>query len=335
MDRMSSFTEVDAYMKCSSVLAQHKKIYLSYSGGSDSDTLLDLVQRVIKDTNWQGEIDYVFFDTGIEYQATKDHIPYIEKKYGITIQRVRANIPVPLGCKKYGQPFLSKDVSQKISALQSANFDFVNDGNKSYEELMKKYPKRKDGIGWWCNQWGKGDKLTCQFNINQKPYLKEFMMLHPPTFKISDKCCWGAKKSTAHKFYKDKKADLTIRGLRKAEGGIRTFSVKSCYNEKTHTYDPLFWFSDKDKQKYKDYYHLTYSDCYEKYGMKRTGCAGCPFNSKFEDVLTTLKEHEPKLYLAVNNIFGDSYAYTRAYREFKKKKQQEAKQIKGQISLFD
>ena len=118
----------DAFVKCKSVFDTHNKILVSYSGGSDSDIMLDLIQKVIKETNWKGEIKYVWFDTGIEYQATKDHIPFIENKYNIKIDKVRAKVPVPLGCKKFGLPFLSKYASQMISRLQAHNFDFAKDG---------------------------------------------------------------------------------------------------------------------------------------------------------------------------------------------------------------
>ena len=38
----------------------------------------------------------------------------------------------------------------------------------------------------------------------------------------------------------------------------------------------------------------------------------------FDDELKTLEQHEPNLYKAVNNIFHDSYEYTRQYRAFRK-----------------
>ena len=56
-----------------------------------------------------------------------------------------------------------------------------------------------------------------------------------------------------------------------------------------------------------------------RYGLSRTGCAGCPFGRDFEFELEVIKHYEPKLYKAVNYIFGDSYEYTRKYREFRKK----------------
>lgn len=41
--------------------------------------------------------------------------------------------------------------------------------------------------------------------------------------------------------------------------------------------------------------------------MKRTGCVGCPFNSRVGEELAVIKEHEPKMYTACMNVFGESY----------------------------
>lgn len=51
---------------------------------------------------------YVWFNTGMEYKATKEHLEYIENRYGIKIERIRAKFPVPLAVRKFGYPFLSK-----------------------------------------------------------------------------------------------------------------------------------------------------------------------------------------------------------------------------------
>lgn len=42
-------------------------------------------------------------------------------------------------------------------------------------------------------------------------------------------------------------------------------------------------------------------------------------NSIREEWINELLEFEPKLYKIVNNIFGDSYEYTRKHREFKER----------------
>ena len=49
-------------------------------------------------------------------------------------------------------------------------------------------------------------------------------------------------------------------------------------------------------------------------------CVGCPYGRDFENELGVINRHEPRLSVAVNNIFGDAYEYTRRYREFCKQK---------------
>ena len=77
--------------------------------------------------------------------------------------------------------------------------------------------------------------------------------------------------------------------------------------------------------------------CYTEYALKRTGCAGCPFGRDFEFELDVLEKYEPKLYKAVCNIFKDSYEYTRKYREYRKLRENNEKQLQVgyQTSIFD
>ena len=171
----------------------------------------------------------------------------------------------------------------------------------------------------WCGSKGSSSK----FNITQNKWLKEFIIENPPTFKISNICCKYAKKDVAHKLLVDFGYNLNIVGIRKAEGGSRSSAYKSCFDEtgksKKHTYDnyrPLFWYKNSDKEEYDGHYKITHSRCYTEYGLKRTGCCCCPYGRDFEYELKITKEYEPKLFTAVNNIFGDSYEYTRKYKEF-------------------
>ena len=122
-----------------------------------------------------------------------------------------------------------------------------------------------------------------------------------------------------HKFIKNEGYDLNIFGVRRAEGGIRQTAYKSCFDENGEGYDnyrPLFWYTNLDKNNYENNYAIKHSRCYTEYGLKRTGCAGCPFGRDFEQELQIIEKYEPKLFIAVNNIFGDSYDYIRRYKEF-------------------
>ena len=288
---------------------KYKKIMCSISGGSDSDVMLDIVWRCDKDN----KVDYVWFDTGLEYQATKDHLLFLENKYGIKIKRHKPKKPIPICCKEYGQPFVSKIVSKYIYNLQRHGFKFED---KSYEQLRLEYVGIDSYLKWWCNI-----NTFRSFNVSYFKYLKEFLILHPPTFKISSKCCEFAKKKISHSLIKNENYDLNIYGVRKAEGGIRASAYQSCFDESDGCdhYRPLFWYTNQDKKEYEIAYHITHSKCYTEYGFVRTGCACCPYGKEFEEELVAIEQCEPKLYKAVNYIFGDSYEYTRKYREFRKK----------------
>lgn len=283
----------------------------SISGGADSDTMLDIVSRCDPGK----KVQYIFFDTGLEYQATKAHLDKLEKKYGIQIKRIKAIKPVPVAVKNYGVPWFSKLVSELIERLQRHGFQWEDE---PYEVLIKKYPKASSSLKWWCNKYNEGSR----FNIKKNRFMKEFLMANPPDFPISSKCCKYAKKDTANQFDKDNDSNLKMTGIRRSEGGIRAFSYKNCFTSQPDkdfdTYRPIFWFTDDDKKIYKEIFDLTYSDCYEVWGFSRTGCAGCPFNSRHAEELEKVKLYEPKLYNACMNIFGKSYEYTRKYRQFKK-----------------
>lgn len=139
----------DALAKANVVInsPKYKNIMCSISGGSDSDIMLDLLYRI----DYQKKITYVWFDTGLEYKATKEHLKYLEDKYNIKIHRERAVQPIPITCQTIGQPFISKQVSEMIERLQKHWFKFED---KPYDELVKEYEGCSVAIKWWCNEWG-------------------------------------------------------------------------------------------------------------------------------------------------------------------------------------
>ena len=102
-----NFAIIDGYAKAVSVLSRSNTPLCSISGGSDSDIVLDVIHNVDE----KKKVRYFWIDTGLEYRATKEHLDDLEKKYGIEIERIKACKPIPVCCKEYGQPFLSKYVS--------------------------------------------------------------------------------------------------------------------------------------------------------------------------------------------------------------------------------
>lgn len=267
IDGCENYQSVKYLMVTNQKVQEYNNIAVSISGGSDSNIMLDMFTKCDPDK----KVKYVFFDTGLEYQATKDHLEYLEKKYDIKITREKAIKPIPISCKEYGQPFMSKHVSEMMSRLQRHDFKWEN---KSFDELYMEYPRCKSALQWWCNNNGEGSS----FNIMRNKLLKEFIVANPPNFNISNKCCNFAKKNLAKRFNRENETDLNVVGVRKAEGGVRATRYKSCFDIKDDTHDeyrPLLYFTDQDKEEYKKHFNVTYSDCYKVWGMKRTGCAGC------------------------------------------------------------
>lgn len=298
---------IRAYSKINSPI--YKKIICTVSGGYDSDIVIDICTKCDKEK----KIEYVWFNTGLEYQATKDHLKELEHRYGIEIEERKPKKPIPVACKENGLPFLSKKVSEFIGRLQRYRFKWED---RPFDELYKEYPKCKAALRWWCNKWGEGS----QFNISRNKYLKEYMIDNPPIdVRFSADCCKFGKKDVLHEELRSGEYDLNINGMRKFEGGARGTIYNSCFKENEggcDMYMPVWWYLDSTKEVYRNHYKIERSLCYEEYGLRRTGCAGCPYGRNFEEELEIIEKYEPNLFKAVNNIFGKSYSYTRNYRRY-------------------
>lgn len=316
---------LDMFAKIYSTLQQHETVLVFISGGSDSDIMLDAIHRI--DTDKKAR--YVYCGTGMEYEATKRQLKKLEQKYGVRIEPVAPVLPIPTCCRQYGVPFWSKRVSEMIYRLQRHDFKWED---RPFDELIKEYPRCRAALRWWCNEHPRKDNgAESSLNIAYAPGLKEYMVANPPPMRIAAKCCQKAKTEPAAKFQAEQAADLVCTGLRKCEGGNRAISFKTCFSvtseDKANTFRPCFWLTDKDKEDYERHYGVIHSDCYVVWGMKRTGCPGCPYGKEFEQELELMKKYEPKFYQAAIKIFGASYEYTRGYLRFRE--ELKAKKGKG------
>lgn len=307
------FVIEDTYAKMRAVMGQHEgqNIRVAYSGGSDSDTIMWMLR-------WQGyNVTGTIYDTGLEYQATWKHVDWMREQ-GFSIEVIKAKRPIPTSQREYGYAFINKRVSDYMSRLQRHNFSIEQHGRLSYEELVPLYPKALTALRWWTNSHDND-----QYNIRFNKRLKEFLLEYGLPFKVSGKCCDGAKKMPIKEHAKENNITLMILGIRKSEKGSRSMTYKNCYlPAKTNTYDmyfPMFWWDDDVKKRFDKEHQIKHSDAYEVYGLHRTGCAGCPFGRKFEEELEVIDQFEPKLSKGVDKIFGPSYNWTRKYREFRSK----------------
>jgi hypothetical protein len=100
-------------------------------------------------------------------------------------------------------------------------------------------------------------------------------------------------------------------------------------------YRPVFWMTDDDKKYYEKKFGVVHSDCYGKYGFKRTGCVGCPYSRNAAEELKTIEMFEPKLYKACMKIFGVSYEYTKKYHQFRAAMKDKENANEDQLSFDD
>ena len=303
--------------KALSVFSGHQRIAFSISGGSDSDTILDLYELLNPYLWGKPKAKFVFFDTGLEYEASKRHLDYLKWRYGVHIDSEKPRKSIPVACREYGLPFISKEVSDNISRLQRYGFDWNDSPEVATPE---KYGECKTALDWFFCRRSVSENGKSGYDISQYKLLREFLMANPPTIAISEKCCDFAKKYPSADYNKKHNIDLMVLGMRQAEGGKRA-SKGGCFSfgdgNEANKCNPIMYWSDADKAAYKKWRGIRYSDCYEVYGMTRTGCVGCPFNSKAEDDLKKAEPFEPLLVKAARHIFAESYEYKRKYIEFK------------------
>lgn len=263
-------------------LGNHDHPCVSVSGGSDSDIIVHIIATYFRE--FLPKTHFVFVNTGLEYDATKRHLDYLDERYDIKIDRIRG-MSVVTAVHRYGVPVLSKAFSECVDGAQN-------------------------GKRWAINRINRTKEYSSIFALTD-PQKKLADYLLQSNVKVSDMCCKKAKKEPIFSYFKENKCDLNVTGERIAEGGVRSAAHKSCFEPaKTHKWDkymPLWYWNDETKAYYKQAEGIIYSDCYEVWGMKRTGCVGCPFNSRVGEALKMLRKYEPKRYKACMNLFGESY----------------------------
>jgi 3'-phosphoadenosine 5'-phosphosulfate sulfotransferase (PAPS reductase)/FAD synthetase len=335
-------------------LSQHPNAICSYSGGADSDILIDMIERArnLFGKNALPPVKYVFFNTGLEMKATKDHVKATAEKYGVEIEEIRPEISIVTASRRYGIPFVSKIMSGGLSEWQKKGVPLsiadeyaeAEDKEAKRQELRERYPKCESVINFLCCCNSKGEpRPNIQLVINSSKYMLDFIKETPPDFDICAKCCDYCKKQPAHKIQKD--YEMIITGERRDEGGMRSVPRSEEWNENNtmcfaetsdgkFRFRPLYYVSDADKAWYKEYYGIRYSDAYEVYGLTRTGCCGCPISHKAVDDLKKIEPYEPNVVKAAWNIFGKSYEYRQKYNEYKAHRR-DIEERAGQLSFFD
>lgn len=322
-------------------LTEHPKAMCSYSGGSDSDIMLDMIVRVCRLYDLPIP-HFAFFNTGLEMEATKRHVAQTAEKYGVDIKTYRPKKSIVNATKEFGLPFVSKIMSAGLEGVQKKGIPLsiadeyaaAEDKAAKRQELRERYPKCESTINFLCCCNSRGEpRPNIQLVINSSKYMLDFVKENPIPFRVSNRCCDICKKQVAHSVQKG--YEMVITGERRDEGGMRSVprsdNTSLCFSQTasgSYRLRPLYYVSDADKAWYKDYYKVRYSDAYEVYGLTRTGCCGCSISAKAITDLELIRPYEPRLVEAAWAVFGDSYRYREQYNEYKRMRQKIDKAVK-------
>ena len=150
-------------------LKEHPNAMCSYSGGSDSDIMLHMIETARRIFSLP-PVKYYFFETGLEMEATRRHVRETAELYGVEIQIVRPKKNIVQATREYGQPFVSKIMSAGLEAVQKKNiplsvadeYDQAEDKAAKRKELKSRYPGCEQAINFLCccNSAGERDRIS-------------------------------------------------------------------------------------------------------------------------------------------------------------------------------
>jgi len=258
--------------------AYNGNVYVSRSGGKDSDVLGRLVYDLYP------SVPHVFVDTGLELDSVRQHAILS----CAVILRPQINFRDVI--IKYGYPVIGKEVAKCVYQCQKGREKNPNYYSTSLAKLQGEY-RDKDGN-------------LSMYNFKEYEYLLE------APFRISSMCCDVMKKEP-FSVYSEKTSRMGITGVLACESKLRTLQwlQHGCngYNLKTPICNPLSFWTEQDILQYIKEYDVNIADIYgdviydgssyHTSGADRTGCSFCMFGIEYDtERYLRLKETEPKKY---------------------------------------
>ena len=268
------------------------QVYISYSGGKDSNALLHLVRSMYPD------VPAVFINTGLEFPEVQE---FVKNTDNVIIFRPKMTFRDVI--IEYGYPVISKNVASSIEYAR--RFDMSGHGRKDFwEEKMMVYAPKKGTM-----------------QVSRYCKARHRQLAEEAPFKISDRCCNAMKKKTAHDYSKESGRKPFL-GTMTEESMLRenawlTTGCNAFNRSGTPTSTPMAFWVQNDVLEYIKVMGIeipsVYGDIVEeisteecpdctKYkttGLDRTGCVNCGFGAHCEKKVhryLLLKESHPRLY---------------------------------------
>lgn len=255
-------------------------VYVSVSGGKDSQVLAHIVKNLYPD------VPCVFVNTGLEYDSVR------LKGIELSNEVLRPEMNFVQVITKYGYPVISKEIAQTLHECQNRKIKGLDAPTYRMEKLNGTLINKNTG------------KLS-SYNIPQYKFL-----LDAP-FRISHKCCDVMKKKPC-KTYEKNTGYKPFIGTLASESRLRKqkWNKYGCnaFEQARQTSQPMSFWTEQDILQYIKLYNLDIASIYgdivlndknklETTGVDRTGCVFCMFGIKQDtEKFLRLKYEEPKKY---------------------------------------
>jgi len=246
-------------------------VYISYSGGKDSEVLLHIVKELFPD------VPIVFIDNGVE--ETRLHAL---KKAEVIMYPKK---PILKIWKEDGLPFPSKQQANYIRKVKHTNSDYLR--SRLLTGIMK-------------------DGSKTMFKLSKK-----WLPIVKSNIEVSDRCCWYLKKEPFKRYNKESGrkpfiGNMATDGMERK----KQYKQHGCFNLDKEQCMPLGFWTEQDVLQYiitfnLDYAKEQYGDIIKINGLlkttkaKRTGCFPCGFGVHLEkepNRFQRMEEENPRLH---------------------------------------
>jgi 3'-phosphoadenosine 5'-phosphosulfate sulfotransferase (PAPS reductase)/FAD synthetase len=232
------------------------EVYVAYSGGKDSDTLLDLVWSIYPD------VPAVFSNTGLEYPEIVQHVKEVKARYpGRNVEIIRPKRTFRDVVIKDGFPVVSKKVARQLRILKTKKDD------PAWANTFRLYDTgyKQDGT------YSKASKLP-----------DKWRHLLDENWNATELCCDALKKEPLDTYSKET-GRKRMMGIMSAEGGLRE-KREHCniFDTRDPSSAPILFWTEADVWEYLRSRGIPYSTIYDM-GEKRTGCMFCGFGAHLEE----------------------------------------------------
>ena len=237
-------------------------VYVSFSGGKYSTVLLDIVRNRMN----YPDIPAVFVDTGLEYPEIRQFVKSFDN-----VTWLRPKMTFKEVIDKYGYPFISKEVTDCVSASVAFLKKNVKEGESLLEcaRRIDKWdkPKRLALLmgefekGWGEKKKGNVEKVHEKSRFSYDKY--EFLIESP--FPLSPLCCNIMKKNPVHDYEKQSgRHGITGQMAEESFLRLRIWLKNGCnsFDSKNPISNPLSFWSNQDILEYIKTYNIEICSVY-------------------------------------------------------------------------